>query len=94
MNVWDVLRRPIITEKNTRLNESGQYMFVIDRRANKMQVKEVVEAAFNVKVRDVNTLNVPGKMRRRGRVLGQRPGYKKAFVTLEPGNSIEFFEGI
>jgi large subunit ribosomal protein L23 len=94
MNVWDVLRRPVITEKNTRLGEVGQYMFVVDRRANKTQVKEAVEIAFNVKVSAVNTMNGPAKVRRRGRVMGERPGYKKAIVTLEPGNSIEFFEGI
>src|SRR5436305_52302 len=99
MNVWDILRRPIITEKNTRLNEDRQYMFVVDRRANKTQVKEAVETAFNVKVEAVNTMNAPAKargrnMRGRGRVMGERSGYKKAIVTLEPGNSIEFFEGI
>ena len=94
MNVWDVLRRPIITEKNTRLSEERQYMFVVDRRANKTQVKEAVETAFNVKVQAVNTMNAPAKVRRRGRVMGERPGYKKAIVTLAPGNSIEFFEGI
>ncbi len=94
MNVWDVLRRPVITEKNTRLNESGQYMFVVDRRSNKTQIKEAVELAFKVKVTAVNTLNAPAKVRRRGRVLGERSGYKKAYVTLAPGNSIEFFEGI
>src|SRR3954466_9618516 len=99
MNVWDVLRRPIITEKNTRLNEDRQYMFVVDRRANKTLIKEAVERAYNVKVSAVNTMNAPGKVRARstrkqGRVYGERPGYKKAIVTLEPGNSIEFIEGI
>lgn len=94
MNVWDVLRRPIITEKNTRLNEDRQYMFVVDRRANKTLIKEAVERAYNVKVSAVNTMNAPGKLRRRGRVLGERSGYKKAIVTLEPGNAIEFIEGV
>ncbi len=94
MNVWDVLRRPVITEKNTRLNAIGQYMFVVDRRANKVQIKEAVELAFNVRVTDVNVLNAPGKERRRGKVFGERSGFKKAFVKLAPGNSIEFFEGI
>jgi large subunit ribosomal protein L23 len=94
MNIWDVLRRPIITEKNTRLSEDRQYMFVVDRRANKTLIKEAVERAYNVKVSAVNTMNAPGKLRRRGRVLGERPGYKKAIVTLEPGNAIEFIEGV
>ena len=99
MNIWDVLRRPIITEKNTRLNEDRQYMFVVDRRANKTLIKEAVERAYNVKVSAVNTMNAPGKVRARstrkqGRVYGERPGYKKAIVTLEPGNSIEFIEGV
>jgi large subunit ribosomal protein L23 len=94
MNIWDVLRRPIITEKNTRLNEDRQYMFVVDRRANKTLIKEAVERAYDVKVSAVNTMNAPGKVRRRGRIYGERPGYKKAIVTLEPGNSIEFIEGV
>jgi large subunit ribosomal protein L23 len=99
MNIWDVLRRPIITEKNTRLNEDRQYMFVVDRRANKTLIKEAVERAYNVKVSAVNTMNAPGKVRARstrkqGRVYGERPGYKKAIVTLEPGNAIEFIEGV
>jgi len=94
MNIWDVLRRPIITEKNTRLQDLRQYMFVVDRRANKTQVKEAVELAFKVKVTDVNTLNAPAKERRRGKVLGERSGFKKAIVTLAPGSSIELFEGV
>ena len=99
MNIWDVLRRPIITEKNTRLSEDRQYMFVVDRRANKTLIKEAVERAYNVKVSAVNTMNAPGKVRvrstrRRGRAIGERPGYKKAIVTLEPGNAIEFIEGV
>lgn len=94
MNVWDVLRRPIVTEKNTRLNASRQYMFVVDRRANKTQVKEAVERAYGVTVSAVNTLNAPAKQRRRGRIYGERSGYKKAFVTLAPGSAIEFIEGV
>lgn len=94
MNVWDVLRRPVITEKNTRLNDVRQYMFVVDRRSNKTQIKEAVELAFNVRVSDVNVLNAPAKERRRGKVFGERSGFKKAYVTLAPGNEIEFFEGV
>lgn len=94
MNVWDVLRRPVITEKNTRLGDLRQYMFEVDRRANKTQIKEAVEVAFKVTVTDVNTLNAPAKERRRGRVIGERSGFKKAYVTLAPGNTIEFYEGI
>ncbi len=94
MNVWDVLRRPVITEKNTRLGDLRQYMFVVDRRANKTQIKEAVELAFKVTVTDVNTLNAPGKERRRGKVLGERSGFKKAFVTLAAGSTIEFYEGL
>lgn len=94
MNVWDVLRRPVITEKNTRLGDLRQYMFVVDRRANKTQIKEAVELAFSVRVTDVNVLNAPAKQRRRGRVIGERSGFKKAYVTLAPGSSIEFFEGV
>ena len=88
----DVLIRPLITEKSTRLIEVGQYTFEVHREANKIQIREAVEKTFNVKVKAVNTLNMPRKTRRRGRVVGTVPGWKKAVVTLQEGQTIDIFE--
>lgn len=97
MEYQDVLRRPLITEKNTRLMEMNQYTFEVAPDANKIQIKEAVERTFNVKVKKVNTMNVRGKprrrVRRRGRlpIIGREASWKKAIVTLEPGYTIELF---
>ena len=88
----DILIRPLITEKSTRLIEQGQYTFEVHREANKIQIREAVEKTFNVKVKAVNTLNMPRKERRRGRTVGSIPGWKKAIVTLQAGESIDIFE--
>lgn len=88
----DVLVRPLITEKSTRQIELGQYTFEVHREANKIQIREAVEKTFNVQVKAVNTLNMPRKERRRGRVIGSIPGWKKAIVTLVPGQTIDIFE--
>lgn len=91
----DVVRRPLITEKGTRLGGDNKYAFEVSRAANKMQIKEAVEKAFNVKVTAVNVMNVAGKPRRgrRGGIV-HRPDWKKAVVTLAPDDKIELFEGI
>ncbi|MDE3077991.1 MAG: 50S ribosomal protein L23 [Chloroflexota bacterium] len=96
MNVWDVLKRPLITEKGTdRQGQLNQYSFEVDPVANKNQVKEAVEAAFKVKVTDVHTMNVRGKMRRLGKHKGMTRDWKKAIVTVQQGQTItEFFEGV
>ena len=91
-SIHDVLIRPLITEKNTRLMELGQYGFEVHREANKIQIREAVERTFGVKVKAVNTMNMPRKERRRGRVVGSVPGWKKAIVTLQPGEAIDIFE--
>ncbi len=88
----DVLVRPLITEKSTDLMEQGQYAFEVLREANKIQIREAVEKTFNVQVKAVNTINMPRKERRRGRVIGSVPGWKKAIVTLQPGQTIDIFE--
>lgn len=88
----DVLVRPLITEKGTRLIEQGQYTFEVHREANKFQIREAIEKTFNVKVKAVNTMNMPRKERRRGRVIGSIPGWKKAIVTLQAGETIDIFE--
>ena len=95
MNPYEVIRRPILTEKNTRLMEQqNQYTFEVARAANKIQVREAVELIFGVRVLKVRTSIVPGKHRRRGRVVGSSKPWKKAVVTLAPGDRIDIFEGI
>lgn len=94
LHPYAVLLRPLITEKSTVLAGSDKYVFEVDLRANKNQVKEAVELAFNVKVADVNTMKMKGKNKRFGRRVTKQPDWKKAIVTLQPGNSIELFEGI
>lgn len=95
MHVYEVLKRPIVTEKsNARADAYNQYTFEIDTRANKVQVKEAVEKAFNVTVLAVNIMRMPGKTRRAGRRMVRTPVWKKAVVKLAPGQRIEFFEGV
>lgn len=93
MHLYEVLRRPLITEKSTRLQEQGKYAFEVAKTATKPQIKEAVELAFKVKVAEVNIAKVPGKMRRVGRRQVLTSPWKKAVVTLEPGHKIQFFEG-
>lgn len=93
MNVYEILRRPLITEKNTLLMAQRKYTFEIDRRANKIQVKDAVEKLFNVNVVDVNVINVPGKMKRVGKSRGMTSPWRKAVVTVKPDQRIEIFEG-
>ncbi len=93
MNLYEVLRRPLITEKTTIMQAEGKYAFEVAREANKPQIKQAVEKAFKVEVTKVNVVNMRGKRRMLGRrVLPAHP-WKKAIVTLKPGNTIEFFEG-
>ncbi len=96
MNAWDVLKRPLITEKGTdRQAMLNKYTFEVQPDANKNQIKEAVQVAFKVTVTDVHTMNVRGKMRRVGKNRGQRSDWKKAIVTVAPGQSItDFFEGV
>jgi large subunit ribosomal protein L23 len=103
-----IIKRPLLTEKSARLRETGgrtaapaegdtyaqQVVFEVARDANKIEVKHAVETLFKVGVADVRTLVVRGKQKRIGRFTGRRPSWKKAFVTLKPGDNIEFFEGV
>jgi len=94
MQLYEVLHRPLITEKNTALQAQGKYAFEVAGEANKEQIKQAVEKAFNVSVTRVNVMTVPGKGRRlRGRQV-MSPSWKKAIVTLKPGDKIELFEGV
>ncbi len=94
MNVYDVLTRPLVTEKNVQLQELGKYAFEIAPKANKHMVKQAVETAFSVEVAKVNIITVHGKQRRIGRQQVLTPSWKKAVVTLKEGNKIELFEGV
>ena len=94
MNVTDVIKGPIITEKGTLVNELGnQVVFRVNPRANKVQIRQAIEGLFKVKVTKVRTHRQLGKLRRVGRHMGRRPDWKKAYVTLAEGNRIDFFEG-
>ena len=90
MDARDILIRPLITEKSTQLMEEGKYVFVVAKKANK--IDKAVAEVFNVKVANVNTVNVSGKVKRMGRFVGKRSDYKKAIVKLAPGETIEFFQ--
>jgi Ribosomal protein L23 len=90
----DVLIRPLITEKSTAMMQDNKYTFVVPLKANKVEIRQAVEQIFKVKVLDVNTIRVMGKMKRMGKTQGKRPDYKKAIVKLAPGQHIEFFEGL
>lgn len=92
-NLREVIRRPLITERATQLQEAnGKYSFEVDRRANKIDVKRAVEAMFDVQVTKINTTSVRGKVKRLGRFVGRRSNWKKAIVTLAAGQSIDIFE--
>jgi large subunit ribosomal protein L23 len=91
---YDIIRRPIITDKtNVQKEQSNQVTFEVDPRANRIEVQRAIEKIFNVKVANTRTMHVRGKVKRRGRILGKRRNWKKAVVTLMPGERIEFFEG-
>lgn len=85
-----MLLRPIITEKTTKQGE-GQYVFVVERRENKIEVKKELERLYKVEVRKVGIINTPGKIRRLGRFIGKKPGIKKAVVILKKGQKIRTF---
>jgi large subunit ribosomal protein L23 len=103
-----IIRRPLLTEKSSRLRETGgavaspaegdsyaqQVVFEVVRDANKIEIRSAVQSLFKVTVTGVRTLVVRGKEKRVGRFTGRRPSWKKAFVTLKPGDNIEFFEGV
>lgn len=92
-NLTAVLKRPIVTERSTLLREQNKYVFVVEPSATKGQIREAVEAAFNVDVLAVNTARMPGKLRRRmGPRAGYRPEWKKAVVTIKAGQEIKYAE--
>jgi len=91
----DIIKRPLLTEKTNIQKETfNQLSFEVDRGANRVQIKRAIESIFNVKVAGVRTMQIKGKVKRRGRILGKRKDWKKAVVRLMPGERIDFFEGV
>jgi large subunit ribosomal protein L23 len=91
---YDVLKKPLITEKSTSLLEDNKYTFEVDPRANKTEIKQAVQTIFKVKVEKVNTIRIKGKTKRVRNIPGKTPDRKKAIVTLRKGDKIEIFEGM
>ena len=93
-----VLKKPLVTEKVSALNEKGKYGFIVDADANKVEIKAAVERQYGVNVEKVNTMNVMGKLKTRytkaGVLAGRRPSYKKAIVTLAEGEVIDFYSNV
>jgi len=90
-----IVRRALITEKGTQIREAAnQYLFEVDPKANKLQIKKAIEIIFSVKVEEVRTVGMKGKTKRLGVHVGRRPHWKKAIVTLKEGQSIELFEQV
>nr|QHO64135.1 ribosomal protein L23 [Lympha mucosa] len=87
----DLINKPIITDKTTKILENNQYCFSISRNANKSEIKQAIEYIFNVKVNKVNTLNLPIRKKIVGKFVGQKARYKKAIVTLSEKDSINLF---
>lgn len=94
MHPYEVLRRPIISEKATLLQEGNKYVLEVAKETSKAQIKQAVELAFKVKVSKVNVITIPGKTKRMGRREVTSSPWKKAVITLEPGDKISFFEGV
>ncbi|MBC9785255.1 50S ribosomal protein L23 [Heliobacillus mobilis] len=91
---YDVVKKPVITERSMDLAGENKYTFVVDPNSNKIEIKYAVEKLFNVKVLDVRTMNVKGKPKRMGKYAGRTSDKKKAIVTLADGDKIEIFEGV
>ena len=87
-----IIQKPIITEKATMLREGNKYVFRVDKGANKIQIRQAIESIFSVHVVNVRTVTVPSKPKRQGLFAGKRAGWKKAYVTLRAGDSIEVVE--
>ena len=92
---YDIIIRPVVTEKTSIQKEDfNQVSFEVDRRANRVEIRRAIEKIFNVRVADVKTMQVKGKVKQRGRIIGKRKDWKKAIVKLMPGERIDFFDGV
>jgi large subunit ribosomal protein L23 len=95
MDMYHVIKKALITEKSTiAKDENNKYVFEVDRRANKIQIAGAVEKLFKVKVMEVHVMNMRGKKKRIGRIMGEKRSWKKAIVTVAPGSRIEIYEGV
>lgn len=94
LHPFEIIRRPVVTEKSTLLQDQDRYTFEVAPSATKHQIKEAVQEAFNVKVVSVNTMSVRGKRKRFGPRITKPKSWKKAVVQLEPGSAITIFEGV
>ena len=95
MREYDIIRRPLNTEKTTLQKElNNQISFEVERDANRVDIKNAVEKIFNTRVQAVKTMQVKGKVKQRGKIVGKRRNWKKAIVKLMPGQKIDFFEGV
>ncbi len=95
MRRYDIIHGPVVTEKTTLQKEiNNQVTFKVDKKANRVEIKDAVERNFNTKVKQVRTVQAKGKVKQRGRIIGKKEDWKKAIVTLMPGQKIEFFEGV
>ncbi|MDD9303691.1 MAG: 50S ribosomal protein L23 [Desulfobacter sp.] len=95
MKEYDIIRGPVVTEKTTLQKElNNQVTFKVAKQANRVEIKDAVEKTFNIQVKQVRTVQVKGKVKQRGRIIGKRKDWKKAIVTLMPGQRIDFFEGV
>ena len=93
MNIYSVIKKPHVTEKTSLGSDANNTVsIVVDKDANKIEIKQAVETLFKVKVSDVRTVNVAGKIKRFGKTSAKRSNWKKAYVTLQEGQSIDFFE--
>jgi len=93
MNIYSVIKKPHVTEKSSMNGETNNTVaIVVDRDANKIEIKQAVETLFKVKVDEVRTVNVAGKIKRVGKNIGKKSNWKKAYVTLQKGQSLDFFE--
>lgn len=92
MNIYSVIKKPHVTEKTSLGDTTNTVSVVVDKDANKIEIKQAIETLFKVKVADVRTVNVAGKVKRVGRNLGKQSNWKKAYVTLQKGQSLDFFE--
>ncbi len=95
MDIYSVIKKPLVTEKSTiARDEENKYFFEVDRGATKIEIRNAVEKIFKVRVVNIHTINVTGKKKRVGRITGRRRNWKKAVITLAPGSSLEVYEGV
>ena len=94
LNVYDIIKKPVLTEKSSSLESLGKYVFIVSPESNKAQIKKAIEQIFKVEVRGVNIINIYGKTKVFKGRKGKRPGFKKAIITTKDMKKIEFSKGV